>query len=36
MTLQKREDTGTLKMKHYIALGGEFALEETLDLLQTR
>jgi len=36
MTLRKREDSGTLKRKHYIALCGELDLEETLDLLQAR
>jgi hypothetical protein len=36
MTFRKTEDIGTLKRKHYIALCGELALEETLDLLQAR
>jgi len=36
MTLRKREDIGILNRKHYIALCGELALEETLDLLQAR
>jgi hypothetical protein len=36
MTFRKREDIGTLKRKHYIALCGENVLEETLDLLQAR
>jgi len=36
MTLRKRKCCGTLKRKHYTALCGELALEETLELLQTR
>jgi hypothetical protein len=32
MTLRKREDTGNQKRKHWIALCGELALEETMDL----
>jgi len=32
MTLRKREDNGNLKRKQYIALCGEIALEETMDL----
>jgi hypothetical protein len=32
MTLRKREDTGNLKRKRWIALCGEFALEEAMEL----
>jgi ribosomal protein L19E len=32
MTLRKMEDNGNLKRKQYIALYGEIALEETMDL----
>jgi hypothetical protein len=33
MTLRKREDNGNGKRKHQIALCGELALEEAVDLL---
>jgi hypothetical protein len=33
MTLREREDTGNLKKKRWIALCGEFALEEAVELL---
>jgi len=33
MTLRKREDTGNLKKKRWIALCGEFVLEEAVELL---
>jgi len=32
MTLRKKKDTGNWKRKHYIALCGELALEETMDM----
>jgi hypothetical protein len=32
MTLRKREDPGNLQTKNYIALSGELALEEAVDL----
>jgi len=31
-TLRKREDTENLKREHYVALCGEFVLEEAKDL----
>jgi hypothetical protein len=34
MTLRKCEDTGNRKRKHYIALCGELALEEAVDVSQ--
>jgi hypothetical protein len=33
MKLRRWEDTGNWKRKHYIALSGEFTLEEAMDLL---
>jgi DNA phosphorothioation-dependent restriction protein DptG len=36
MILRKREDAVNLKTKHYIALCGELALEETMDLSYDR
>jgi hypothetical protein len=33
MTLRKRDDTGIWKRKHLLALCGELALEEAMDLL---
>ena len=32
MTLRNRDDTENRKRKHYIALSGELALEEAMDL----
>jgi len=36
MTLRRIEDIGTWKRKQYIALCGEFALGETMELSQDR
>jgi hypothetical protein len=36
MTLREREYTGSLKRKHCVALGGELAFEEAMDLSQDR
>jgi len=33
MTLRKREDNGSRKWKHYIAIHGEAAVEENKDLI---
>jgi hypothetical protein len=33
LTLRKREDTAVLKREHWLALSGELALEETMNLL---
>ena len=35
MTLRKGEGTGNCKSKHWIALYGELALEEAMDLSKT-
>jgi hypothetical protein len=35
MILRKRVDTANLKRKHYIALCGEFTLEEAMELSQS-
>jgi len=36
MTIRKRENSGNFKKKHYIALGGEFALQEAIELSEDR
>jgi uncharacterized protein YjbK len=36
MTLRKPEDSGIWRRKHELALSGELALEETMDMSQDR
>jgi len=36
MTFKKREDTGNIKRKHYIALCGELAFEDAMHISQYR
>jgi len=36
MAIEKRDDTGNSKRKHYIVLSGEFAFEEAMNMLQER